>query len=65
MGVFEKIYYLVKFRPYISVFDKVTTVLILWEFDHRIDSEFHDDVIGRPRELLTIKKTNKNRKVDF
>ena len=34
----------VKFRPYISVFDKVTALLILWEFDHRgIEGEFHND----------------------
>ena len=49
-----KIYFLVIFRPYISVFDKVTALLTLWEFDRRIDGEFHDNVIGRPRDLLTV-----------
>ena len=49
-----KMYFLVKFRPYVSVFDKVTTLFILREFDRRIDGELHDDVIGRPRDLLTI-----------
>ena len=47
-------YFLVKFDPYISVFDKVTAILIFWEFDRRIDIEFHNDVIGRSRNLLKI-----------
>ena len=61
-----EIYFLVKFRPYISVFDIVTALLILWEFDHRIDGEFHNDVIGRSRDLLIILVLLKNtRKIDF
>ena len=40
--------------PYISVFDKVTALLILWEFDRRIDGEFYNDVVGRSRDLLII-----------
>ena len=47
-------HFTVKFRPYISVFDKITTLLIMWEFDRRIDDKFHDDVIGRPRALFII-----------
>ena len=49
-----KIYFLVKFRPYVSVFDKVTALLILWKIHRRIDGEFHNDVIGRQRDLLII-----------
>ena len=49
-----KIYFLVKCYPYISVFDKVTALLILWEFDHRIDGKFHNDVIGRSHDLSKI-----------
>ena len=44
----------VKFRPYISVFYKVTALLILWKFDRESDGEFHNDVIKRLRELLII-----------
>ena len=47
-------HFLVKFRPYTSIFDKVTELLILWEFDHEIDGEFHNDVIRRSRDLLII-----------
>ena len=47
-------YFLVKFCPYMSVFDKVTALLFLWEFDLRIDGKFHYDVIGRSRDLLNI-----------
>ena len=61
-----EIYFLVKFRPYISDFDKVTALLILWEFDHRIDGKFHNDVIGRSRDLLKIfVLTKKARKIVF
>ena len=56
----------VKFRPYILVFDKVTALLILWDFDHEIDGKIHNDVIGRSRDLLIIlillKKVSK---IDF
>ena len=41
-----EMYFLVKFCPYISVFDKVAALLILLEFDHGIDGEFHNDVIA-------------------
>ena len=41
-----------KFRPYISAFDKVTVLFILWEFDRGIHGEFHNDIIGRSRDLL-------------
>ena len=59
-------HFLVKFRPYISFFDKVTTLLILWEFDRGIDGEFNNDVIGRSRDLLTILVLLKKiRKIDF
>ena len=44
----------VKFRPYISVFDKVTALLILWDFDRGNDGEIHNDVIGRSCDLLII-----------
>ena len=47
-------YFPVKCRPFISFFDKVTAVLILLEFDREIDGEFHNDVIGRSRDLLII-----------
>ena len=47
-------YFLVKFRHYISDFDKVTALLISWEFDRKIDGEFHNDVIRRSRDLLII-----------
>ena len=61
-----EIYFLVKFRPYMSVFDKVTALLILWEFDHRIDGEFHNDIIGRSRDLLKILALlKKKRKIHF
>ena len=43
-----------KFCPYISFFDKVTALLILWEFDRGITGKFHNDVIGRSRDLLKI-----------
>ena len=46
-----KIHFPVKFRPYISFFNKVTALLILWEFDRKIDVEFHNDVIGRSRDF--------------
>ena len=59
-------YFLVKFRHYISVFDKVTALLILYEFDYRIDVKFHNDVIGRPGDLLNILVLlNNARKIDF
>ena len=45
-----EIYLLVEFL----LFEKVTTLLILWEFDRRIHGKFHDDVIVRPHDLLTI-----------
>ena len=53
-----RMYFLVKFCPYISVFDKVTALLISWEcdprkfysildrtsfFDHRVDGKFKKD----------------------
>ena len=37
-----------------SVFDKVTALLNLCEFDRRIDGEFHNGVIGEQRDLLII-----------
>ena len=52
-----------QFRPCISVFDKVTAFLIVWESDRKIDGKFYNDVIGRSRDLLKIlvllKKTGK------
>ena len=39
-------YFLGKIHPYISVFDKVTALLILWEFEYRIDSKIHNDSIN-------------------
>ena len=61
-----KIYFLVKFLPYISVFDKVTAFLILWEFDSGIDDKFLNDVIGRSRDLLiNFDLLKKIRKIDF
>ena len=55
----------VKFHPYISVFEKVTAFLILWEFDRGFDGEFHD-VIGRSRDLLmNLDLLKKIRKIDF
>ena len=61
-----KMHFLVKFCPYISVFNKVIVLLILWEFDHRIDGEFYNDVIGRPQDLLIILVLlKKSRKIDF
>lgn len=59
-------HFLVKFRPYVLLFDKVTALLILWEFDRRIDIEFHNDVIRRPRDLLKILVLLKKiKKIDF
>ena len=59
-------YFLVKFRPYISVFDKVTALLNLWKFDREIDGEFHNDVMERSRDLLIILVLlRKTRKIDF
>ena len=59
-------HFLVKFRPYISIFDKVTALLILWEFDREIDGEFHNDVTGRSRDLLIILVLLKKiRKIDL
>ena len=50
----------------VLVFDKVTALLILWEFDRRIDGEFHNDVIGWSRDLLIIfVVVEKTRKIDF
>ena len=61
-----KMHFPVKFRPCISIFDKVTTLLILWEFDRGIDGEFHNDVIGRSRDTLKILVLLKKiRKIDF
>ena len=54
MSSILEMYFLIKFHPYVPGFDKVTALLILWEFDHRIDGEFHNDVIGRSRDLLRI-----------
>ena len=56
---------MVKFCPYILVFDKLIALLILWEFDHRIDVKFHDDVIGRPNDSLIFWFRGKNVKIDF
>ena len=54
-----------KFRPYISAFDKVTVLFILWEFDRGIDGEFHNDIIGRSRDLLImLVLLKKIRKID-
>ena len=62
----HKIHFLVKFCPYISVFDKVKALLILWEYDREIDGEFHNEVIGRSRDLLIILVLlKKNRKIDL
>ena len=47
-----KMLFPVKFHPHISIFDKVTSFLILWDFDHGFDGEFHNDVIGRSLDLL-------------
>ena len=59
-------YFLVKVHPYISVFDKVTALLILWEFDRGIDGEFYNDVIERSRDFLMILFfLKKFRKIDF
>ena len=59
-------HFLVKFRPYISVFDKVTALLILRKFDRGIDGEIRNDVIGRSRDLLIISiLLKKDRKIDF
>ena len=59
-------YFPVKFRPYVLVFDKVTALLILWDFDRGIDGEIHNDVIGRSRDLLMILVLlEKTRKIDF
>ena len=56
----------VKFRPYILIFEKVTALLILREFDREIDGEFHNDVIGRSRDFLKNLASFKNiRKIDF
>ena len=58
--------FLLKFRPYISIFDKVTALFILWEFDRKIDGEFHNDVTGRSRDLLiSLVLLKKIRKIDF
>ena len=59
-------HFLVKFHPYISVFDKVTAFFILCEFHRGIDGEFHNDVIGRSRDLLiNLDLLKKIRKIDF
>ena len=61
-----KMHFPVKFHPYISVFDKFTAYLILWEFDRGIDAEFHNDVIWRSRNLLiNLDLLKKTRKIDF
>ena len=61
-----EMHFSVKFHPNISIFDKVTALLILWEFDRGIDGKFHNDVIGRSRDLLIILVLLKNtRKIDF
>ena len=61
-----KMHFPVKFRTYISIFDKVTALLILWEFDRGIDGEFYNDVTGRSRDLLIILVLLKKiRKIDF
>ena len=49
-----KMYFPVKFRPYVLVFDKVTALLIMWEYDCGINGKFHNHVIGRSRDLLKI-----------
>ena len=56
-------YFLVKFRPCILVFDKVTSLLIPWQFDRRIDCEIHNDFIGMPRDLLILVLLKKAREV--
>ena len=54
------------FHCYISVFNKVTAFLILWEFDRGIDGEFHNDGIGRSRDLLiNLDLLKKIRKIDL
>ena len=59
-------YFPVKFRPYVLVFDKVTALLILWDFDRGIDGGIHNDVIRRSRDLLMILVLlKKMRKIDF
>ena len=59
-------YFPVKFRPYILVFEKVTSLLILWVFDRGNDGEIHNDVIGMSRDLLIILALlKKTKKIDF
>ena len=59
-------YFPVKFRPYVLVFDKVTALLILWDFDRGIDGEIHNGIIRRSRDLLMILVLLKKiRKIDF
>ena len=59
-------YLLVKLRPYISVFDKVTALLIFYEFDRKIDGKFHNKDIVRPRDLFKmLVLLKKIRKIDF
>ena len=61
-----KMHFLLKFHPYISVFNKVTALLILWEFDRGIDGKFRNDVIEGLRVLLlNLDLLRKNRKIDF
>ena len=61
-----KMHFPVKFGPYILVFDKVTALLILLDFDHEIDGEIYNDVIGRSRDLLIILVLLKKvREIDF
>ena len=45
-------HFLVKFRPYVSFFDKVTALLILCEFDREINGEFHNNVIRKTTYLV-------------
>ena len=56
----------VKCHPCITDFDKVTAILILWEFDHGIDGEIKNDFIERAHDLLTnLDLLKKIRKIDF
>ena len=64
--VILKMHFPVKFRPYISIFDKVTALLILWEFDRGFDGKFHNDDTGRSRDwLIILALLKKIRKIDF
>ena len=55
----------VKFRPYVSVFDKVRALLILWELDRGIVAEFHNNVKQSSQGTQFNNKKNEQKSTRF